>query len=220
MLATRMRQKKELRRPLVTWINSGISTTDASSYNFGNFTAASSGLMVVATAATGVSGGSRTLTSISIGGSSGNVVVDHAGASLAVPTCIVAREVSAGNNNVTVTWSNSMARCTVGVWLITDYHSAAARDVDYSYNSSGAATTISATLDYHSYGVGIYVVRYGTGGGGFSWSAASERYDVSPESTGRDAYADKQLSSVTLADVETATGDSVANRSMAAAVWR
>jgi hypothetical protein len=170
--------------------------------------------MVVGTMGPGTSGGNRTISSISIGGTNGTIATDNT----AVNGCagIAYRAVTAGAQNVTITFSGNVSRCTCAVWLITGVTDTPA-DTDRGYVFA-SATSFGITLDFPSGGgIAVYVGTTNASTTDMTWPAASTDYENNPEA-GRAEYAHKELLVVSAGDVETvACGSST--RAWAGAVW-
>lgn len=199
----------------IAFIGGGSSAADATSYNFGDFTAATDGLLIVALAAFGVSNNDRTIATVSVGGSAATLATDNS----AVPsvTGIAYRAVAAGAHNVTLTFSGSMARCTAAVYLLTGYGSPTPADTDRNYLSS-SGTSFAITLDFPSGGgIAVYVGKTNGSTTNMSWSSAATDYENNPES-GRDEYAHKELFALDSGNVEIVNCGS-SSRAYAAAVW-
>jgi len=196
----------------LTYIGSDASTSDASSYDHGNFSAASAGLMVV------VQGGgrdalARTVSSISIGGSNGTLITPSSGDQVA---SIAYREVSAGNNNVTVVYNSTAERDAVNVYLITGYTSATPSDSAASTTGSGSESSRAMAMTIPAGGVAVYgVVSANTGA--ISWDNATEDYDQLIESLFRISSA--SLIGVTGSHTETATFGGSGETAWANACW-
>lgn len=154
--------------PTITYIDTGQSTSNASSFNYGNFTAASAGLMVVVVA--GCTSASRTVSTVSIGGTNGTI---HA--SLSTPTTVIgsiaSRVISSGGNNVTVTTSGAIGstqQLNVHVYLITGYTSATPTSSDAQGSTGGTEATISLSPTAPS--AGIFGAAYKFSSGFAAWN--------------------------------------------------
>jgi hypothetical protein len=138
----------------LTYIGSATSTATAASVDFGNFNAATAGLMVVVFGS-GAGVGSASVSSISIGGTNG-ALVDNGNVSI-THSSIAYREVSSGNNDVTVvlsaTLSSSPGR-SVDVYLLTGYENIVPYDTSTA-NDTASATSKSVSLAIPDGGVGI-----------------------------------------------------------------
>lgn len=194
---------------VLTYIGSASSIADATTYDFGNFTAASAGLMIVTANAQGLTG--TTTDTISIGGSNGTVHLGTYGAA-----GMGSRRVAAGAHNVTVTFGAERQRAGCGVWLLTGNLSDAPYDTVENFQTS--VTSVQAILDVLKDGVvlftGTHAVAEGT-----AWSAATERYDSNPEGTMQMTGADATISASTTR-TETMSWTTSANGTVGACSWR
>ncbi len=125
------------------YISSAASTADQTTYDFGNFSAGSDGLMIVVTG--GRAATDRTVSSVSIGGTNGTIhVTSNANGNALV---IASRVVSAGSQDVSVTFSAGVLRAWCSVYLLTGYSSTTPADTDAANNADtppvGAAPSIS-----------------------------------------------------------------------------
>lgn len=197
-----------------TFINSASSSTDATSYDFGNFNAAEDGLMVVGGA---VPGGDEFL-SISIGGSSGTEVVQTNDGDGDVHCGIFAREVSSGNRNVTANPNGSRSWCAAAVWLLTGYESATAFSVSQADLSAGGTSIIAEDLDIPANGAAIYIHAHAQAST-VTWSSATEAADLSPEAGYQVSGAHKTSASELLNHDETASWTGSVTRAIAGAAW-
>jgi hypothetical protein len=195
-----------------TWIEAKVSPADATTYDFGNVTVPDGGLVVVI--AQGRATGSRTVSSVSIGGANGTIYESED--AVAGPIAIAGRVVEAGSRNITVTFSDTMARATIGVWVLTDYASEMPSDTEAKYNNStGSSETI--TLDFPTNGFAVYGA-INNANTAFAWSNAAERDDLTVEGTAtRASYADRIAGGNGV--VETASWTGSAPHSMIGAVW-
>lgn len=132
------------------------NTTTTASVSMGNVTALEAGLLVVAHV--GRCTASRTVSNVSIGGTTGTLHV--ASAASTDPHSLASRVVSSGANNITVvynTTSGTSANTYVGAWLITNYNSTAPTGSDAQ--TLLAATVISTTFASSHGGVGVWATR-------------------------------------------------------------
>ena len=159
----------------LTYLGSASSNTNAASFNFGNFTAAQAGLIVVAFHSVGNT--SQTVTSVSIGGSAGTI--HFATGSATWKSAIATGPVAAGAQNVTVTLSGAtgtLAGSGVGVWLLTNYQSA----TPFSTALNGTTTNASTlSLNIPANGVAIFSHRRDAYTGASTWSSATQRQAIS-----------------------------------------
>jgi hypothetical protein len=184
----------------LTYIGQATSTTDLTTYDFGNFNAPAAGLMIVAFEARG--SGSRTVSSVSIGGTNGTI--HNSNASAPEKWALASRAVSAGNNNVTVTLSGSNGSSStlgVGVWLLENYASATPIGSDGNRATSGTGNSTAFNYDAGSFGV--YGVFHNNNNA-TSWSSATSRFDANVGG-GRISFADKFSASAITPHTETAS---------------
>lgn len=205
--------------PVLTYITTGSSSADQTTYNaIASCSAATDGLMIVGVA--GTASASRTVSSLSIGGTNGTIHVNPSGD--AGPSAIVSRAVTAGAQSINVTFSGGVSRAAVSCWLLTGYASATPDDTD-GQNVNDANTSHSATLDLAANGIAVFVaVRNNSTAGGSSWSSATERSDVEIESNPTTfTSADKTTSSAIAGHTETVTWTTSGTRvtGMSAASW-
>lgn len=153
-------------RPILTWIGMATSAADGTTYDFGDFTAPSAGLMIVGGWGRNTDGATnRTVSSISVGGTNATLHVNPSGGSN--PIALGSRAVAAGDHNVTLTLSATMLRAAVAVWLLTRYAAAEPVDVDGTNNNT-TSTSISATLDLAKDGVAVFMHFHNNDAGSFS----------------------------------------------------
>lgn len=198
----------------MTYITTLSSTSDLTTYDFGDVSVPSDGTLVVIPTAR--AGATRTFSSISIGGSGASIVARNDSGGVQTPAAIAVQNVSAGNRNVTVTFSAGMARCIAGVYLMTGHASNTPSDVSEIFNAS-ATTSTGIDLDFPTDGYALYgIMVVVTGGTNIAWSAATEESDANYESLVRVAYAKKTTSGA--GNTETASYQS-GGVGIAAAVW-
>jgi hypothetical protein len=183
----------------LTYLNSASNTANATTYDFGNFTAARNGLMIV-----GVGGGNSSaisISSISIGGTS---LTPLTAGTFQRCTAIAALMVTAGAIDVQATFSSTSVRAVAFVWLLTGMRSSAPTFAA-SNGSNSNVTSISASLQLiKAGGIAVYVIHH-NGTGTVSWGAATERDDFAVEATSAFAGADKSESEDTIWDSEIAS---------------
>lgn len=197
----------------LTYITTLSSATDASTYNFGNVTAASDGLLICVVVSRSAS--STSVSSVSIGGTNGTIAVQNTSVNNAA--AIATRAVSAGAHNVTVNFGATMVRCGCGVYLLTGYNSATPVDTDVGQASGATSNARVMTLDFPTNGVAVYGNFHGITDV-TAWSAATEDYDASPESNARFSFAHKTASGA--GNTETASWATLINDCGVAAVWQ
>lgn len=194
-----------------TYITSILDASDLTVYDFGNVTVPVDGLAVVAVLGRATT--SRTISSVSIGGSAGVIWVNNG--NVANPCGIAGRVVTAGAHNITVTFSGALVRSAIGVWVVTGYASTIPAATDNKYATTGNAPTI--TLDFGTTGAAIYGVIW-LANEGATWSNAAERFGATFTDSGtRVAGADRTASGSGV--VETASWTTSAIHGMVGAVW-
>lgn len=161
------------------YIGGGTFTTNASSYDFGNFVIPYDGLVVAAFTAMGSD--SRTVSSIDIGGTNSTINVSNTSADS--KAAIASRRVAAGTHNVTVTLSATNGTvdefgtgAAIGVFLLTGQASDTPNDTDIAAETT-AAQSRSVTVDISDHGVAIFGGMFGRNVGS-SWSSATEDADT------------------------------------------
>lgn len=177
MLPGQMLLVPSLTDPTVTWIDANTSFANETTYNFGNFTAASSGLMIAVFLALGTN--TRAVSSISIGGGAATIVVSNPSGNTR-KFAIGARSVSVGAQNVTCTLSGDNGSsvgtgAAVGVWLMTNYGVVAPFSTNFA--SSVADNDTSMSMNYAVNGVGVFGACHNNNNG-TTWSNATERFDA------------------------------------------
>jgi hypothetical protein len=156
-----------------TYVNTNSSTANASTYDLGDFTMPSSGLAVVLVLAHGAAS-ARTITSVTIGGVAGSIVLDHA------PSIrnggVITRSVSAGAQNVTVNFSGSQGRCAVFVYLLAGLVSTTVSDSQGLDATAGSPVTSLAlnSVTVPSGGVGLYACLHANTNA-HTWTGATEQ---------------------------------------------
>lgn len=145
------------------------STADQTTYDLGNFTIPEPGLVIVGAAGRHQST-NRSVSSISIGGTNGTL---HAASAAGLNHLgIASRVVSAGDHNVSVTFSGGTERAACYVWLLTNYNSATPAGSDANQTSSNV-TTRTATFDIPARGFALYFHINRNSSGTPSWSSAT-----------------------------------------------
>lgn len=186
------------------------NSADQTIYDFGNVNFPSAGLAIVASATR--ASVSRSTSSVSIGGSNGTLTANF-GAALSTG-CIAYREVSAGNNNITITYSGSTLRCGAAVWLLTDYTSATPTANASAGDHSASVSGRTVTFDLPARSRAVYFAM--VNGAAVSWSSATER----DEQTFEMVYscADKSTATAITSHAES-TSHSSAQSYLFGAVW-
>lgn len=141
----------------LSYIGSASNTADQTTYDFGNFTAPSAGLMIAGVAARqSTAGQTRTVSSISIGGSGATIHINPSGGNNA--SAIASRLVAAGSQAVSATFSGGVNRAACFVWFLTRFLSAAPVGVDGINATSG--TSNDMTFPIRAGGGAIYVATH------------------------------------------------------------
>ena len=174
------------------------SSANLTTYDFGNVTVPTDGLLVVVFTAYGDS--SRSVSSMSIGGSAVDGAVTGAGSFS--KSAIGWRVVSAGARNVTVVLSGANGTnpgATAAVYLVTGYSSATPTATDAPANAVGSSYSASVnTLAGQVAVVGVVAVTATN----FTFSSATEVYDTP---IGASAHAHGYISSTVAATPHTET---------------
>lgn len=175
----------------VTYLTTLTSTASQSaSYNFGNVTVPSDGLVVVvASVRSNIT--TRSINTISIGGTNGTI---HASSGTSVNHSIAlgSREVAAGDRNITITISGSCLNGVANVYLVTGHKSATPVDADIAYYTTEQTGTL--VLDYAAAnGVGVYGLHRDSSGNSPTWTDATRDY-VSFIGTGTRSSANRTAS--------------------------
>jgi hypothetical protein len=194
-----------------TYINTASSTSDLTIYDFGNFNAPAAGLMVVGVI--GVAPGSRSISTVSIGGTNGTEAVQSAASSF--QRGIFARAVSSGNNNVTVTFTGGCSRASVFVWLLEGYSSATAHDTAVN---SAIATSTTATLTIPANGA-CFAVSHASNTNTIAWTNATVDANTTVEALSQSSGASTTSVAQLVDQIVTASGTGSNQRTIAAASW-
>lgn len=211
------RRRRGTGRVTKSFIDGATIISDQTSYNFGNFTIPRDGLVVAVFTALGSS--SRTVASISIGGTNGALVT---GTSSVYKVAIGSREVAAGTHNVTCVLSGAngfSSNAAVAVYLLEGYASPTAYDSDTSADTTSTAYT--ASLDTPGSGAAFFgAVRVGTAVDG-TWSSADNDYEATLNggSGNRQHEFASRLTSTEAPSTETVTYSSSEAGRIAAASW-
>lgn len=202
--------------PLVlTYVNSAQVTSAGTTHNFGNFTAPSAGLMIVGVAGIMNSSQNRSVASISIGGAGGTLHVS--GTACYVPSGIASREVGAGSQAVTVTFSASMFQSAVSVWFLTGYASATPYDTA-NVDANTGGTSKSVLIDFPAKSCGVFIHSHWNSNV-VTWTNASENYDASLSGGGRVSGASYSTDTALLSRSVTAAWSGSTEGGMSGATW-
>lgn len=190
----------------VTWIDKASSTSNTTSYDFGDWTATAGGILVVGAC----SSQDDVFSSITIGGVAASLgPQDGSGQS----RCAIARRtVSAGAHNITVNFAGNQTFCAIGVWLLTG---ASALDTS---GDNGQASGTSVDTGAMTLGNGSIFLACSTHNNtnGTSWSSAAEDDEVNVESNNC-AWA--TLQGVSGSHTETASWSGTTSGAIAGRSW-
>jgi hypothetical protein len=197
----------------LAYIGSATNTADQTTYNFGNFTAPSAGIMIAGVAGRqSTAGQTRTVSSVSIGGSGATIHVNPSGGNNAA--AIASRFVGSGSQAVSATFSGGVNRAACFVWFLTRFHSASPVDTDGVNATSGTSNDIS--LNIRPGGGALYVAMH-SAPNDTVFSSADEDADLPAEV--QFAAARKLSPGGAFAHVETISWSS-GSPGIAAASWR
>lgn len=161
----------------LAYIGSASNTTDQTTYNFGNFTAPSVGLMIAGVAARqSTAGQTRTVSSVSIGGSGATIHANPSGGNNAA--AVASRLVGSGSQAVSATFSGGVNRAACFVWFLTRFHSALPVDTDGINSTSGTSNDISLII--RAGGGAVYVAVH-SALNDTVFSSAAEDADIAVE---------------------------------------
>lgn len=152
------------------WLGANANESTGTTISFGDFTVPAGGGLLVALI-TCHADASRTMSSVSIGGSAATLHATH-GASSTRKAAIASRVVAAGAHNVSAVLSGgngNSARNFCGCWLLNDYISATPTFAQFFYNGA-VSLSISRTHDAPSNAVALYQANENVGTP--SWSSA------------------------------------------------
>lgn len=186
------------------WLGSAANNSNASTLSFGNFVVPAGGGLLVALI-TSIGESSRTVSSVSIGGSSGTLHATH-GASSFFKATVASRLVAAGTHNVSLVLSGNTGtwpRSFCGCWLLTGYLSATPT-FSSSYYGGTYSLSISRTHDIPARAALLYQVTE-ISASSPSWTTAQSDGSATG-SYGHKAYwASKTVASPKTGHTETAT---------------
>jgi hypothetical protein len=189
----------------VTFTDSSVNGSALTTYTFATQalgTAAAGRVIVV-----GVGGGgqTRTVSSMTIGGTSATFIIRAAGTNETAELWYAV--VAAGTTgDVVVTWSGAQDGCGIGVWAVYDATSAP-HDSSSDNNSDPATAT---TFDVPASGVAVGYVFQRTGSSTYTWTNLTERFDEVAlaatffHSGASDAFASLQTSLAVSVDADSA----------------
>lgn len=156
----------------ITFVSSGTSTTDLTTYNFAGLTLG--GAYAIICIYCGTSTSTRVVSSMSAGGQAGTFVlgVMNFASSFGARTEIWIVPNPGASGTVSVTWNGSVSRCAVSVYAASNLLSSTATDTDTSVVDP--MTTSAVTINAG----GILVAAAGTNDGALNtWTGATEDFD-------------------------------------------
>lgn len=204
-----------------TWIGASTNGSTAASISFGNFTVPAGGGLLV-TLLIVIGDNSRTMSSVSIGGSAATLHATH-GASNFFKAAIASRVVAEGSHDVTAVLSginNNSPRNFCGCWLLNNYLSATPSFAQHLYNGYTTGTVASSPAhDIPSRSVALYQAVEHPGPA--TWSHAAEDGNITASGAGGySSWASRTVWLSETSHVETATyASALSHRMMNVAVW-
>lgn len=191
-----------------TWIDKATSASNASSYDFGDWTATKNGILVVGAC----SSQDDVFSSISIGGVAASLGPQDGSGNA---RCTMARRtVAAGAHNITVNFAGSQTFCAIGVWLLTG----AVASPGNGANGQSAGVDVSTDPMTVTKGGIILLCSTHNNTNGTSWSDAAEEDEVNVESNNC-AWASLVAAAAGTHD-ETASWSSTTSGAIAGRTWR
>lgn len=163
--------------PTLTWINYAVSVSSLATIDFGNFTTASSGVLVVALGGRGaVRGG---INNIVVGGSTTTIISgstqNNANDMAAMGYIVVS---SAGTYDITATFAAAGGSVQeawgVGVWLITGAYSNSPYGAAFS-EVTATSVSLNSNQGYKSFTLGgwYHIGSVAVSTGGLTWNTAT-----------------------------------------------
>lgn len=218
-LGHRLRRVASGAAPTLTYIGQATDTADATTYDFGNFTIPSAGLLIVGVMARRTSVDEQ-VSSIEIDGTTisgasllGRTAADRSKAAFA------AVEVAAGSRNVQATFPTDQQRAAAFVWLAENLNSTTPVDEDEQAPVPTETTIASASISVEADGFALYLAS-GSAAASCTWSDASERFDGTVDGL-QMAAADWAQPGATGGHIETVTfNTATSNRIMSSVSWR
>lgn len=200
----------------IDYITTLGSTSDLTTYNFGNATAAADGLLVVIPIARNAGAGPTVINSVSIGGTNGTIWEQLSGPGNGAQVAgIAGRVVTAGSHNITLVLDAGATRAAAAVYLVRGYASTTPFDTAIVFDASTIPNTQSLTLDYPSASSPAAYFAMLAANSTASWSNAAEDSDGVFEVAFSAARRSASGSGVS----ETVTWGIANTRMMAGAVW-
>jgi hypothetical protein len=198
-----------------SFLGSILATSTQATVGFGNITPTKPGLMVMAYVGRASVAG-RTITSVSIGGSTANVHL--ASAASTDPHFIASRVVSSGANAISITFNTTTttANHAMGFWLLENYLSTSPTGTDGQ--ALTASTVISTTFPASMGGVAVWGVRTLTTTSNV-FGSATPRLDTTVGSL-RFSFADRKFYAAESSHVQTVSNTTSASRIGIGGSWR
>jgi hypothetical protein len=205
-------EQSQVRATFVTHI---LATSTQAAVSFGDVTPRGPGLLVVAYVGR-CSVASRTISGISIGGSTGTVHL--ASAASTDPHFIASRVVTSGANNITITFNSTTttANHALGVWLLQNYQSTTPTGTDGQ--TLLAATVLSTTFPTSAGGFACWGIRQLTSNAEVFSSAVTRM--SSTVGTLRFSFADKNFYAAESSHVQSVSNSTSASRIGIGGSWR
>jgi hypothetical protein len=197
------------------FLGSILASSTQATVGFGNITPTKAGLMVMAYVGRS-SVASRTITAVSIGGTTANVHL--ASAASTDPHFIASRVVSSGANAISVTFNTTTttANHAMGFWLLTEYLSTTPTGTDGQ--TLTASTVISTTFPTSLGGFACWGVRTLTSTANV-FGSATARLDTTDAAL-RFTFADRKFYAAESSHVQTVSNTTSASRIAIGGSWR
>lgn len=160
-----------------SFTDSASSGTDASSYTFAgeSFGAADSARYVLVGIGSRA-GSARTISSVTIGGVSASILMDHSSSGSLAGFAIAAVPTGA-TGDVEVVFSGTMVRCFIGIWRILDLGSTTPTDT----GTDGAVASLTTNLDISADGA-AFAVGFRASAGTPTWTNLTADTTIALES--------------------------------------
>lgn len=207
----------------VSYIGLVQDASDLTTYTFTGANIGGPGLIVVIAHSSGSGGAARTLSSLTIGGVTANII-SNSNPSFSDPSVIAYLRVSSGTTaNIVATWSGGMSRCGISVFRITGNSNDAPYHAPASVNSS-SASALNISLNIPSGAGAVFGAgnSYNGAGVSFTWTNVTKDYDATLDSgagylEASGGHHQKYVGSTPLS--VTATANHTSQMSMSAASW-
>jgi hypothetical protein len=172
----------------VTYLQSTNSTSDLTTYTFStqNLGTAASDRYIIVNAATSVSSGAGSISSVTVQGISATSVVSktQAANTANVNTLWIVAVPTGTTGNVVVTAGSAAVRCGIALWSATGLGSATAYDTAVDDTVLGVNPSASTTIDCEANGFIVSSSMIGNNAttSGCAWTGLTERYEQTVES--------------------------------------